>query len=106
VAGGREGETDNRRVRLTVFARRVTRKTLSTEGKVMEYKLRDKRTWVKGILVDCPLGTPLDDCPANEIRNLPVHELVKIVNGLSNEQLDAIIAHHENCLKQRETESE
>jgi len=72
----------------------------------MEYKLRDKRAWVKGILVDCPLGTPLDSCPANEIRSLPVHELVKIVNGISNEQLDAIIAHHENCLKERETESE
>ena len=72
----------------------------------MEYKLRDKRIWVKGILVACPWGTPLESCPAGEIRNLPVHELVKIANGLSNEQLDAIIAHHENCTKQRETKSE
>jgi hypothetical protein len=72
----------------------------------MEYKLRDKKTWVKGILVDCPLGTPLDSCPANKIRTLPVHELTKIVNGLPNDQLDAIIEHHENCLKQRDSGSE
>ncbi len=72
----------------------------------MEYKLRDKRTWVKGILVDCPLGTPLEHCPANKIRDLPLPELVGVVNGLSDGQIDAIIAHHEDCLKQRETQSE
>jgi len=68
----------------------------------MHYKLRDKKTWVKGILVDCPLGDPLEDCPANEIRNLPLPQLVSIVNGLSDKQLDAIILHHETCLAQRE----
>ena len=72
----------------------------------MEYKLRDKRTWAKGILVDCPLGNPLDICPASKIRSLPLRELVNLFNGLTEAQLDAIITHHENCLKQRETESE
>ncbi len=72
----------------------------------MEYKLRDKRTWVKGILVDCPLGTPLETCPANNIRSLPLTELVRIVNGFSDEQLDSVLTHHEACLKQRETASE
>jgi hypothetical protein len=66
-----------------------------------EYKLRDKRTWVKGILVDCPVGDPLDTCPANKIRNLPLPTVVNIVNEMSDEQLDAIILHHENCQKQR-----
>jgi hypothetical protein len=72
----------------------------------MEYKLRDKRTWVKGILVDCPAGTPLESCPANHIRSLPVSELVSIVNGLAEKKLDAIIEHHEKCLKQREANVE
>ena len=67
----------------------------------MEYKLRDKRTWVKGIVVDCPVGTALESCPASNIRRLPLPELVEIVNGLNAKKLDAIIEHHENCLKQR-----
>lgn len=72
----------------------------------MEYKLRDKRAWVKGVLVECPLGTPLESCPANKVRGLPLPELVRIVNEMPDEQLDVIIAYHENCLKQREAEVE
>jgi len=52
------------------------------------------------------MGTPVDDCPANHIRNLPLPQLIDIVNGLSDEQLDVVISHHENCLRQREMESE
>lgn len=78
---------------------------LSTEREMMEYRLRDKRTWVKGIMVDCPLGNPLENCPASKIRNLPLSQLVSVVNSLPDKQIDVIIAYHENCLKQRETES-
>jgi hypothetical protein len=65
---------------------------------------RDKRTWVKGIFADCPLGTPLPDCPANGVRNLPLAQLVCVVNSMSEAKLDAAIAYHENCLRQRDAE--
>jgi hypothetical protein len=72
----------------------------------MEYELRDKRTWVKGILVDCPAGTPVEDCPARAMRSLTLPQLVSIVNGMSEKKLDAIMAHHQNCLREREAASE
>lgn len=68
----------------------------------MDYKLRDKRTWVKGLMVDCPMGTALEDCPAGKIRSLPVRELVRIVNSLSEKQLDDIIECHEECITERQ----
>lgn len=68
----------------------------------MKKSLRDKRTWAKGILVDCPLGAPLETCPANKIRGLPLPELVHVVNSLSSDQLDAIISHHAKCINTRE----
>jgi hypothetical protein len=68
----------------------------------MGYRTIDIRTWVKGLLVDCPLGTPLESCPANKIRSLPLHDIVRLANSLSEKKLSAIVALHEKCVRQRE----
>jgi hypothetical protein len=68
----------------------------------MDNKLRDKRTWVKGILVDCPLGKPMPDCPGNNLRGLPLAQFVRVVNNMSEKKLDAIITYHETCVSERE----
>lgn len=68
----------------------------------MEYKLRDKRTWVKGLLADCPLGIPTPDCPGNNVRGLPLAQFVNVVNGMSEKKMDAVINYHEKCLAKRE----
>ena len=61
-----------------------------------------KLTWVQGSLIDCPFGTSLADCPASEIRKLPIPERLTIATELSEPALDEIISHHKNCLSKRE----
>jgi hypothetical protein len=68
--------------------------------------LRDKRTWVKGVFADCPMGEPLSDCPANGLRSLPLAQLVRIVNDMSESKLDAVMAYHAECVRQREANTE
>lgn len=65
---------------------------------------RDKRVWVKGLLVDCPVGRPLESCPASKIRGLPLPNLVSAVNRMSDRKIDAIIKYHENCARKRNKE--
>ena len=61
----------------------------------------DKQIWVKGILVDCPLGRSLSDCPANDLRTLPLEELVKSVNKMTEPQLEMMIKYHNCCMVER-----
>ncbi|GEM_PF-1693417 len=66
-----------------------------------DFSLNDKRIWIKGLLVDCPLGIPLDDCPANSLRYLPIDQFAEIVNNMSEEQVNCIIEYHEGCSAER-----
>ncbi len=67
----------------------------------MNVELMNKRIWVKGILVECPLGKPLTDCPANALRNLPLEELIKAVNDMTADQLEMVIKYHNDCMEER-----
>ena len=59
--------------------------------------------FVVGLLMDCPFCKALDTCPAKEARKLPILGRVDIAKGMDEDQLDQIIAHHRDCLRQRET---
>jgi len=39
-----------------------------------ELTFEQKQTWVKGLLIDCPMGKPLDNCPAKDVRKSPIEE--------------------------------
>jgi hypothetical protein len=64
--------------------------------------IEDKRIWVQGLLIDCPVGAPLDTCPAKDLRQMPLKDRLKLVVSMTEEQLDEIIAHHRACLAERE----
>ena len=64
--------------------------------------LEYKRAWVIGLAFDCPFGKAFDTCLTKEIRKLGVADRIDISNGMDENQLDQIIAHHQNCLLQRE----
>ena len=66
----------------------------------MDTKL--KKTWVKGLLIDCPVGKPLEDCPAKDIRGLPTKERSRIVDDMTEEAVDEILDHHRRCVQERE----
>lgn len=68
------------------------------------YKLTDEQKviWVKGLLIDCPMGKALADCPAKDVRALPIGDRLKLVDEMHPDQITQIIAHHRQCLQQRE----
>ena len=61
-----------------------------------------KRTWVKGLTIDCPMGTATDDCPARDLRTLPIAKRLITVDAMTPEQVEEVIVFHKECLKKRE----
>ncbi|MBW2739494.1 MAG: hypothetical protein JRE64_11750 [Deltaproteobacteria bacterium] len=61
-----------------------------------------KKIWVLGLLIDCPMGKPLENCPAKDTRALPIEERLRLANAMDERQLDQIISHHRKCLHERE----
>ncbi len=63
---------------------------------------KSKVVWVKGLMIDCPLYSALPECPLQKYRSLPINDKFKRVDDMNEENVDAIIEHHQNCLQQRE----
>lgn len=69
---------------------------------MVELNFEQKKIWVKGLLIDCPIGISLENCPAKDVRSLPIDERLKLVDSMDESQLDQIISHHRSCLNERE----
>ena len=67
-----------------------------------ELAFEHKKIWVQGLLIDCPMGKPLENCPAKDARALPIEERLNLPNAMDERQLDQIISHHRKCLRERE----
>ena len=61
-----------------------------------------KRVWLKGLVISCPFNKALDDCPAFDIRKLPLPERMDFVDNLTNQQVEETLEHHNICLAERE----
>ena len=55
----------------------------------MRPKHPDERTWLKGLIVECPLDKALPSCPLNGLRNLPTLQIRHIVRQMSEEGTDS-----------------
>ena len=64
--------------------------------------LEIKMTRVLGLMIDCPMGKALDNCPAKNVRTLPLQERIALVKQMEESQLNEIITHHRQCLKECE----
>ena len=63
---------------------------------------KDNREWVLGLLVECPLGEALENCPLKVLRALPLQEKIVLSQQMDDSKLDDIISFHKRCLKKRE----
>ena len=71
-----------------------------------EFPLDQRRSWVIALMIECPLGEALLGCPGKGVRGLPLTEVVRLVDELSEEELNRIIRHHRRCLGERELASD
>ncbi|VGO21744.1 hypothetical protein [Pontiella sulfatireligans] len=67
----------------------------------MEFTPLDKRIWTKGLVLECPHGKALDDCPLNALRHLPANQVNRTINGLTDQQVDSIVTIHQHCYQER-----
>ncbi len=58
------------------------------------------------LMIECPMGKPLEGCPAYNVRGLPLEEIVKLALDMEEKDLDRIIEEHQECLHNREMNSE
>ncbi|QBG46112.1 hypothetical protein EGM51_01300 [Verrucomicrobia bacterium S94] len=64
---------------------------------MMKFTPLDKRIWIKGLTLECPLGSALSDCPLNALRHLPVDQMNHTINNLTDEQVRKITRIHQQC---------
>ncbi|MDC0357195.1 hypothetical protein OAO01_00135 [Oligoflexia bacterium] len=71
----------------------------------MDWTNLDKRAWAKGLAMECPMNEELSDCPLCEVRRLPLAQRVKVVDNMSDADIDNLLEQHIACLKKREAEN-
>ena len=67
----------------------------------MDLDPKDKRTFVKGLSLDCPFCEALESCPLNAIRKLPVSQIIELIDKMPDEQIEQIIHYHQECSRKR-----
>jgi hypothetical protein len=61
-----------------------------------------KETWIKGLMIECPMGEALVNCPLREFRKMTIEARFTLVESWDENQLDQTIAYHKKCLLERE----
>ncbi len=67
----------------------------------MKFTPLDKRIWIKGLTLECPLGEALGDCPLNALRHLPVPQMNQTINRLPDQKVNSIVEIHQQCFNDR-----
>jgi hypothetical protein len=60
------------------------------------------RSYIVGLLVECPFEPNPTDCALQPIRKKPLKERIEWVNQLTDDQVRDIISEHKECLKRKE----
>lgn len=61
-------------------------------------KMDDKLVFGFGLLVKCPEGEPVSDCPLQEYRTKSLEDKLAIAEQFTENELDETIAYHHKCL--------
>ncbi|MBU1171928.1 MAG: hypothetical protein KKD44_20430 [Proteobacteria bacterium] len=70
----------------------------------MNYFFQNKREWVNALVMGCPFGQALPDCPLTAIRKESPTIRFKQIKSLTDVAINVMIAYHKDCLGARERE--
>ena len=71
-------------------------------GVPMKLEQYEKQRWMIDIVANCPRRAPLPDCPALDIRRLPMLKRIVKVERMSDRELSTILGCHGKCLAKRD----
>lgn len=69
-------------------------------------KANEKKIWLFGVFSACPLKVALEGCPFEKYRKQSPLERWEYIEGLTEEEVDALILHHKKCLYKRESKGQ
>lgn len=69
----------------------------------MYFLISDKRSWVKSLMLECPMGKSLNDCPLTVFRRLDIKNRMNAVNRMDDGEIEGIIQNHTECIRMRES---
>lgn len=64
--------------------------------------LSQKKTFIIGLVVDCPMSDPLPDCPARDLRKVSLEEACKLIDDMMEAEVNDVLAFHIKCIRNRE----
>ena len=60
-----------------------------------------KLFFVFGLLVKCPEGEPMSDCPLQEYRTKSLEDRLLVAERFTENELDETVTHHYKCVRNR-----
>ncbi len=67
-------------------------------------RMQNRRIWIKGLVMECPHGFPVSDCPLNGLRSLPIPEANRVINTLPDKRVTDYMKTHRKCYNHRRKE--
>lgn len=64
-------------------------------------ELTDNKIWLFGLLIACPVGAPLPDCPLEKYRTNSYKDRLTTLQNFTENEVDEIIKHHYQCVLRR-----
>lgn len=62
----------------------------------------EKEAFAWGLANGCPIGDELPGCPLAAVRTMPLKDRFAVIRGMTDGQLDEILAHHTQCIRRRQ----
>ena len=60
-----------------------------------------ERIWLQNLILICPLGKSVDNCPLNELRKMTFNKRNMVVDAMTINEVEKILVHHKECLYSR-----
>lgn len=61
----------------------------------------DTKAYVIGLIISCPLVDSESYCPFKCLREIPITNLLDVLNKIPNQEITENISHHRMCLQNR-----
>lgn len=65
-------------------------------------RLEYEQLWLKILMIRCPVGRALADCPVHDFRGMSRLRAAEAVQAMAEEEVSALIDHHKTCFLLRQ----
>jgi len=67
-----------------------------------QHSIDKNKAVLSDVLLGCPMGRALDNCPARELRAIPIERRMIAIDTMGPDRIEEIVVYHAKCLEERE----